>query len=32
MTHGLSQVHTSNSVGDFSPPGKCDRINDMQKT
>jgi hypothetical protein len=22
----------SNSVGDFSPPGKCDRMNDMQKT
>ena len=28
----LSLVHTSNSVGDFSPPGKCDRMNDMQKT
>ena len=28
----VSLVHTSNSVGDYSPPGKCDRMNDMQKT
>ena len=31
MKEDLSLVHTSNSVGDFSP-GKCDRTNDMQKT
>jgi hypothetical protein len=29
---GLSLIHTSNSVDEFSPPGKCDRMNDMQKT
>ena len=28
----LKPVHTTNSVGDSSPPGKCDRLNDMQKT
>jgi hypothetical protein len=28
----LSLVHAINSVGDFSSPGKCDRLNDMQKT
>jgi hypothetical protein len=28
----LDLVHTGNSVGDFSPSGKCDRLNDMQKT
>jgi hypothetical protein len=28
----LSLVHTTDSVDDFSPPGKCDRMNDMQKT
>jgi hypothetical protein len=26
----LSLVHTSNSISDFSPPAKCDRMNDMQ--
>jgi hypothetical protein len=25
-------VHTGDSLGDFSPPGKCDGMNDMQKT
>ena len=29
----LGLVHTvHNSIGDFSPPGKCNRVNDMQKT
>ena len=28
----LSITQVVNSAGDFPPPGKCDRMNDMQKT
>jgi hypothetical protein len=31
LLRSLSLVHTANSVGDFSPRGKWDRMNDMQK-
>jgi hypothetical protein len=28
----LILIHTSNSVGHVSPSGKCNRMNDIQKT